>query len=73
MPKYKPVPMPEDLIKAINKMEKFINKIQIDHFDSDHYTTQEDHFNNTQGDDQEHCDDIDKSDHGSYNELDKSQ
>ena len=27
IPKYKPVPMPEDLIKAINKMDTYTNKI----------------------------------------------
>ena len=48
--KCKLVPMPEDLIKAINEMNLFTIIIQINHFDSDHYTTQEDHFDNTQDD-----------------------
>ena len=30
--------MPEDLIEAINEMDTFTTNIQINHFDSDHYT-----------------------------------
>ena len=66
--------MPEDLIKVINKMNTFTNKIRINHFDSDHYTAQEDHFGNTQqDDDQEYCDDMNNSEHEYYNKLDDSQ
>ena len=72
-PKYKSIPISEDLIKAINKMDTFTNKIQIDHFDNDHYTAQDDYFGHTKDNDQEYCDDMDNSDHESYNELDKSQ
>ena len=50
--KYKPVPMPEDLLETINQKDSFTTNIQIDHFDSDHYKTQKDHFNNTQDDNQ---------------------
>ena len=71
--KYKPVPMPKDLIETINVMDIFTINIQIDHFDSDHYTTQEDHFDNTQDDNQAQCDDVDNSEHESYDELDSSQ
>ena len=42
--KNKPVPMPEDLIEAINETDSFATNIQIDHCDSDHYIAQEDHF-----------------------------
>ena len=45
--KYIPVPMPEDLIEVINEMDTFTTNIQINHFDSDHYTAQEDYFDNT--------------------------
>ena len=47
-PKYKSVPMPQDLIKVTSKIDTFTNKIQIDHINSDHYTTQEDHYDHTQ-------------------------
>ena len=39
---------------------------------SDHYTAQEDYFNNTQNDNQDHCDNMDNSEHESDNELDSS-
>ena len=42
--------MPEDLIEAINEMNTFATNIHINHFDSDHYTSKEDHLDNTQGD-----------------------
>ena len=71
-PKYKPVTIPDDLIEAINKMDTFTNKIQINYFDSDHYIAEEDHFDNTQNDNQEHCDDTDNSEHERYDELDNS-
>ena len=45
--------MPENLIEAINEMDKFTTNIQIDHFDSDHYTAQEDHIDNIQDDGQD--------------------
>ena len=59
--KYKPVPMSDDLIEAINEMDTFTTNIQINHFDSDHYTAKEDHFNNSRDDGQDQCDDVDKS------------
>ena len=33
--KYQPVPMLDNLFKAINETDSFTTKIQIDHFDSD--------------------------------------
>ena len=73
--KYKPVPMPENLTRTINEMDIFTTKIQNNHFDSDHYTAiaQEDHFDNTQDDNQNHCDDKGNPKHESYDELDNSQ
>ena len=44
--------MPEDLIKAINKMDPFTDKIQIVFFASDHFTAQDDHFDNNKDDSQ---------------------
>ena len=65
--------MPGDLIEIINEMDTSTTKIQINHFDSDHYIAQEDHFNNTQDDNQDHCDDIDNSEDESDGGLDNSQ
>ena len=67
-PKYKPVPTPEDLIKGISETDSLTTIIQIDNFDSDNYTTQKDHFNNAQDDNQAQCNDVDNSEHESYNE-----
>ena len=64
--------MPEDLIETINEMDTFTTNIQINYFDSDHYTAQEDHFDNIQDDGQDQCDDVDNSEHVCYNELDSS-
>ena len=50
--KYKPVPVPEDLIGAINEMDLFTNKIQINHFDSDHLTTENDYSDNNEAEGQ---------------------
>ena len=48
--KYKPVHMYENLIKTINEQDSFTTNIHIDRFDSNHYTTQKNHFYNTQDD-----------------------
>ena len=48
--KYQPVPVPKDLIKAINETDSFTNRIQIYHFDSEHRTAQDDHFDNNKDD-----------------------
>ena len=37
-PKCKPVPMPEDIIQAVNEMGTITNKIQLNHFDCDQRT-----------------------------------
>ena len=64
--------MPEDLIKAINEMDIFTTNMKIEYFDSDHYTAQGDHFDNTKMM-VKISDDVDNSEHESYNELDRSQ
>ena len=43
---YQPIHVPEDLIEAINKMDSSNNKIQVDHFDSNHSIVQDGHSNN---------------------------
>ena len=68
--KYKPVPVPKDLIKTINEMDAFTTKIQIDYLNSEHCTAQDDHFDNTQDDGQTQCDDVDNSKDEIYNEFD---
>ena len=65
--------MPADLVKAINKMGTFTNKIHIDHFDCDRHNAQQDHFSNTQDDNQEHHASMENSDPEIDGELDNSQ
>ena len=54
-------------------MGTITNKIQLDHFDCDQHTAQQDHSNTTQDDNQEHYASMDNSDHESDNDLDNSQ
>ena len=72
-PKCKPVPMLEYLIKTINKIATFTNKIQVDHFDHDQHIAQQDLFGNNQDDNQEHYASTENSEHESDGELDNSQ
>ena len=44
---YKPVPIPEDLLKTINQKDSLTTNIQINHFDCDYHTTRKDYFSNT--------------------------
>ena len=60
--------IPDDLIKAINKMGTFINNIQINYFDCVQYTAQQDHFGNTQDNNQDYNASIDSSEHESDGE-----
>ena len=48
--KYQPIYTPEDIIEAINDEDLFNNKIQNNHFDSNHFTLQDDHFENYEDD-----------------------
>ena len=43
---YQSVPSPEELIEAISKPDLYDNKIQFNHFDSDHSIVRDDHSNN---------------------------
>ena len=56
-----------------NQWNGFIYHPQIDHFDSDCFTAQDNHFDNTQDEGQTQCDDVYNSGDESYNELDSSQ
>ena len=40
---YQSVPVPEDLIEAISETDSYNNKIQVNHFDSNHSIVQDDH------------------------------
>ena len=48
------MPIPEYIIQPVNEMGTSTNKIHLDHFDRGHHTSQQDHFGNTQDDNQEH-------------------
>ena len=65
--------MPEDIIQTVNEMGKITNKIQLNHFDCDQHTVQQNHFGNTQDDNHEHYVIIKYSDHESDSHLDESQ
>ena len=71
--KYQSVPVPEDLIKAINETDPCDNKIQVDHFNSNHSIVQDDYSNNSKDDGRTHFNDGDNSEDESYDELDCSQ
>ena len=73
--KYQSVPVPEDLIEAINKTDSSDNKIQVNYFDSDHSIVRDDHSNNNNEDKdgRTHNNDKDNSEDESYDELDSSQ
>ena len=70
---YQPVPMPEEIIQAVNEIGTITNTIQLDHFDSDHHIAQQNHFGATQDNNQQHYVSIKKSDHESDGHLDESQ
>ena len=65
--------IPKDIIQAINGMVTFTNKIQLDHFDLDQRTVQQNYFGNTQDDNQEHYVTIKNFDHESEGHIDESQ
>ena len=65
--------MPEDLTKTVNEMGTVNNSIQLDHFDCDQHTAQQDHFRNTQDDNYEHYVSMDNFDYESEDDLDNSQ
>ena len=71
--KYQSVPVSKDLIEAISKTDQSDNKIQVNHFDSNHSIVQDDHFNNKDNDGRTHFNDENNSEDESYDELDSSQ
>ena len=71
--KYQSVPVPEDLIETMNKTDSSDNKIQINHFDSDHSIVRDDHPNNNNDESQTPSNDKDNSEDGGHGKLDSSQ
>ena len=71
--KYQLVPMSENLFRTINETDSFTTKIQIDQFNSDRFTDQDDHFKDTKNEDQTQSNDVDNSEDESYDELNSSQ
>ena len=65
--------MPEDLIKVINKMNTFTNKIRINHFDSNQPVNRNHHSDNKNDNSLTSSNDKDNSDDGSCGKLDSSQ
>ena len=70
--KYQSVPVPKDLIKAINEMDSSNNKIQVDHVNSEDSIVQDEHCNNNKDQGQTRSKDKDNSEGGSHGELDSS-
>ena len=69
---YQPIHLPEDLIEVINETDSSNNKIQVNHFDSNHSLVQDDHSNNNKDDGQTPRNDKDNSEDESHGELDSS-
>ena len=69
---YQSVPVPEDLIEAINETGSSDNKVQVNHVDSDHSIVQDDHSNNDDDYGRIHSNNKDDSEDESYDGLDGS-
>ena len=69
---YQPIQVSEDLIKVINKTNLSNNKIQVNHFDSNHSIVQDDNSKNNKDDGQTLCNDKNISEDESHGELDSS-
>ena len=71
--KYQSVPVPEDLIKAMNKTNSSDNKIQINHFDSNQSIVRNDYSYNNDDNSQTPSNYNVNSGDKSHGELDSSQ
>ena len=67
------MPVPENIIQAVNKMDTITNKIYLDHFDLDHHTSKQDHSGTAQDDNRENYASIKNCDHESDGHLYDSQ
>ena len=79
-PQCQSVPMPDDIIQAVNEIGTITNKIQLDHFHCDQHTVQQIILvilkmviKNTMFGNQEHYISMEISDHESDSHLDDSQ
>ena len=71
--KYQSVPVPEDLIKTMNKTDSSDNKIRIDHFDIKQSVVGNNHSNNKEYNSQTPSNNRNNSGDESHNELNNSQ
>ena len=71
--KYQPIYVPEDLTKAINETDLFTNKIQTNHFNSDHFIVQDNYSDNYKDGGQNHFNNGNNPEDESDYELDSSQ
>ena len=71
--KYQSVPVPEDLIKVVNKTDLSDKKIHVDHFNNHHLIVQDNPSNINNDNGNTHFNDENNSEDKSYDELDSSQ
>ena len=71
--KYQPIHTPEDIIKATNEEDLFNNKIQINHFDSDHFILQDGYSDKCEDDGQTHFNNENNSEDKGYDELESNK
>ena len=71
--KYQPVLLHQNLLETISETDSFTNNIQINQPDSNRFTAQDVHFNNTEDDNETQSNDVDNFKDESYHELDSSQ
>ena len=65
--------VPEDLIKAINEMDSFNNKIQTNNFNNDYFIVQDDHSHKNEDEGRTHFHNENNYEDESYDESDNSQ
>ena len=63
---YQSVPVPEDLIEAINEINLYDNKTQVIYFNSNHSIAQDDHLSNHNEDGHTHISDMNNSEDKSH-------
>ena len=71
--KYQPIHAPEDIMNATNEEDSFNNKIQNDHFDSDHFILQDGYSDKYEDEGQTHFNNENNSEDMCYDELDSNK
>ena len=71
--KYQSVPVPKDLIEAVNETDSSDNKIHVNHFNNDYFIVQDNHSNIINNNGPTHFNDENNSEDESYDKLDGSQ